>query len=134
MYSNRHSLVHYHSQSFIDGGTIKQKYDELGLRMLSTSSHMIGQDGKKTFAIMTVIEEVIDRMQQGGFKVFASCQELLMEKRRYKHDAGRVKAKQDDHLIDAMHKAVMMLREARTPGGSDSGVPWRLPDLDFFGM
>jgi hypothetical protein len=125
---------HDAGRGFIDGGTIKQKYDELGLRMFPTSSHMVGPDGKKTFAIMTVIEDVIDRMQSGSFKVFKSCQEFLMEKRRYRHDAGRVKTRQDDHLIDAMHKGVMMLREARPPGDSGHSVPLRLPDLDFFGM
>ena len=125
---------HDAGRGFINGGTIKQKYDELGLRMLSTSAHFIGPDGKRTFAIMTAIEDVIDRMQAGGFKIFSSCQEILMEKRRYRHDAGRVKTKQDDHLIDAMHKGIMMLREARTPGKTGSAIPYRLPDMDFFGM
>lgn len=123
---------HDAGRGFIDGGTIKQKYDEHGLKMLNTSSHMIGPDGKKTFAIMTVIEEVIDRMQMGSFRIFNSCQELLREKRTYRHDSGRVKAKQDDHLIDAMHKGVMMLREAKPPKSDGYRLPFKLPEFDFF--
>tara|TARA_R110000824_G_scaffold75309_2_gene191210 strand:- start:5228 stop:6679 length:1452 start_codon:yes stop_codon:yes gene_type:complete len=125
---------HDAGRGFIDGGTIKQKYHELGLNMLSTSSHLIGPDGKRTFAIMTVIEEVIDRMQMGSFKVFRSCQDFLREKRTYRHDSGKVKARQDDHLIDAMHKGMMMLREARPPGENRNVLPVRLPEPDFFGM
>ena len=108
-------------------------HDEFGLKMLNTSSHMIGHDGKKTFAIMTVIEAVIDRMQMGSFKIFRSCQELLKEKRTYRHDSGKVKTKQDDHLIDAMHKGVMMLREAEPPNSGGYRLPFKLPEFDFFG-
>ena len=88
-------------------------------------------EGKKTFAVMTIIEEVIDRMQSGRFRVFDSCLGWFKEKRRYKHDAGRIAKKQDDHLIDAMHKAVMMLRYADSEEGGYQ-LPARMPEFDFF--
>ena len=59
--------------------------------------------------------------------------ELLKEKRTYRHDSGKVKTKQDDHLIDAMHKGVMMLREAEPPNSGGYRLPFKLPEFDFFG-
>ena len=60
-----------------------------------------------------------------------TCQEFMKEKRRYKHDNGKVAKRQDDHIIDAVHKAVMMLRFAK-PDVDDKKLPKRLPILDFF--
>ena len=55
----------------------------------------------------------------------------MKEKRRYKHDHGKVAKRQDDHIIDAMHKGVMMLRFARAESAKTK-IPKKLPVLDFF--
>lgn len=125
---------HDAGRGFTDGSTVASRYRDLGLNMLRQFSHAINPEGKKTFAVMQVIEEVCDRMHSGRFRVFKTCSEFMKEKRRYKHDAGKVAKRQDDHIIDAMHKAVMMLREAKSSGEQRRLLPYRLPEFDFFGM
>ena len=70
-------------------------------------------------------------MAPDRFKVFVSCQKFMAEKRRYKHDHGKVAKRQDDHLIDAMHKGIMMLRYAEADN-KQSTAGFRLPEFDFF--
>ena len=125
------SWPHDGARTITDGSTIASKYRDYGINMLSSCAHLVTMEGKKTFAVMTIIEEVIDRMQSGRFRVFDSCLGWFKEKRRYKHDAGRIAKKQDDHLIDAMHKAVMMLRYADSEEGGYQ-LPARMPEFDFF--
>jgi len=122
---------HDAGRGFTDGSTVSSKYSDLGLNMLKEFSHFVNPEGKKTFAVMQIIEDVCDRMATGRFRVFMTCQAFLKEKRRYKHDNGKVAKKQDDHIIDAMHKAIMMLRFAKSDG-MDKSLPKRLPHLDFF--
>lgn len=122
---------HDAGRSFTDGSTVAQRYRGLGLNMLKEFSHNINPEGKKTFAVMQVIEEVCDRMATGRFKVFMTCQQFMKEKRRYKHDAGKVAKKQDDHIIDAMHKAIMMLRFSESEE-ANKALPQKLPEMDFF--
>ena len=122
---------HDAGRGFTDGSTVASKYKDMGLNMLKEFSHMVNPEGKKTFAVMQVIEDICDRMATGRFRVFLTCQEFLKEKRRYKHDNGKVAKRQDDHIIDAVHKAVMMLRFARSDG-MDKSLPKKLPNLDFF--
>ena len=66
------------------------------------------------------------------------CRELLEEMRIYRHEKGLVKPNQDDHLIDALHKAMMMLRYAKAPAhGAQKGfevytTPQARGDYEFF--
>ncbi len=122
---------HDAGRGFTDGSTVAERYKDLGLNMLKEFSHYVNPEGKKTFAVMQVIEEICDRMNSGRFRVFMTCQEFMKEKRRYKHDNGKVAKRQDDHIIDAMHKAVMMLRFAE-PDNVKRKMPIRLPSFDFF--
>lgn len=125
---------HDGARTFTDGSTIAKKYKGYGLAMLPGPAHFVTLEGKKTFAIMSAVEEMVDRMQTGRFRVFkSSCHKWFREKRRYKHDAGRIASKQDDHLIDAMHKAIMMLREARPSNETKEMIAPRMPEHDFFG-
>jgi len=122
-----------HSDSV--GGTISEKYRRMGMKMLHDSAHMLTNDGKKSHKTMPVIEEICDRMSDGRFKVFETNEEWFKEKRRYRHKDGKVELNQDDHLIDATHKAVMMLRFAAAPSrlGNGSLPRGRLPEYEFFG-
>jgi len=122
---------HDAGRGFTDGSTGAGRYKDLGLNMLREFSHLINPEGKKTFAIMQIIEEVCDRMMTGRFRVFMTCQEFMKEKRRYKHDHGKVAKRQDDHIIDAMHKGIMMLRFSASEE-SKTKIPKKLPILDFF--
>jgi len=122
---------HDAGRGFTDGSTVASRYKDLGLNMIREFSHLINPEGKKTFAVMQVIEEVCDRMMTGRFRVFMTCQEFMKEKRRYKHDHGKVAKRQDDHIIDAMHKGIMMLRFAMSEEAKTK-IPKKLPVLDFF--
>jgi len=122
---------HDAGRGFTDGSTVAERYRDLGINMLKEFSHFVNPEGKKTFAVMQVIEDICDRMFTGRFRVFMTCQGFLKEKRRYKHDNGKVAKRQDDHIIDAVHKAVMMLRFARAEG-AEKKLPKKLPILDFF--
>lgn len=94
-----------------DGSTVAGQYRDLGLNLLGEPASMIDIAGKKTRSVWGVIEEVYERMQDGRFKVFRSQHEFLREKSLYRHEDGKI-VKGEDHLIDAMHKAIMMLRFA----------------------
>lgn len=96
-----------------DGGTVAGNYRRAGINMLSSPAHQLRIDGTKSHATMPIIEEINERMLSGRFKVFTNCTEWLEEKRRYRHEDGKVLQGQDDHLLDATHKAMMMLRYAR---------------------
>lgn len=99
----------------IDGSTIALRYKREGCQLLPEPAHYVDGSGKKTFAVMSIIEDLSQRMAEGRFRVFQSCHEFLREKRLYQHKDGKVAPKQDDHLIDACHKAVMMIRHASPP-------------------
>lgn len=116
------------------GGTIAEKYRRMGMKMLHESAHMLTQEGKKSHKTMPVIEEICDRMSDGRFQVFEGLEEWFKEKRRYRHKDGRIESGQEDHLLDATHKAVMMLRYAQPPGRAGAGsFRGKLPEYDFFG-
>ena len=119
------------------GQSVADRYRSLGLNMTQKHAHILTRDGKTSHSVFEVIERLLDRMLSGGFYVFRSCPLFLDEKRRYRHDQGKILPKQEDHLIDAVHKAVLAERFARAPGdrrGSET-AQWRknLKEYDFFG-
>lgn len=118
------------------GGTIAEKYKSYGLWMLRDSAFMWDHNNKRVRSVMTVIEETQDRLVTGRLKIGNNCRELLDEMRSYRHDKGQVAANQDDHLIDALHKLMMMLREARIPGSRYEQTARKLDrpreDYDFY--
>ena len=94
------------------GKSLAEFYRDMGLSMLPEAAYMMTLDGKKSNEILGILDEVNTRMRTGRFKVCKSCEQFLKEKGRYGSEDGLPKRNQDDHLIDAMHKAVMMLRFA----------------------
>jgi phage terminase large subunit-like protein len=101
-----------------DGRTARERLEAANLNVLHDAAAFRTHDGKMTNKIWTAVEEILDRMQTGRLKLFKSCRELRDEIRTYRHEDGKIEPKQNDHLIDAMHKAVMMLRHAE-PGDAD---------------
>lgn len=98
------------------GGTIAKAYEELGVNMLNKSARYPrekGQDQDKggPQAVEPIVNEVLDRMVTGRFKVFANCGELLEEKRSYHRKDGLIVARRDD-ILKATFYAVMMKRYA----------------------
>jgi|DEB0MinimDraft_6_1074348.scaffolds.fasta_scaffold20217_2 phage terminase large subunit-like protein len=124
--------------STTSGGTIAEKYRSMGLRMLKDPAFVYDHENRKSRSIMTAIEMVQDRLATGRLKISQNCRELLEEMRIYRHEKGLVKPNQDDHLIDALHKAMMMLRYAKAPAhGAQKGfevytTPQARGDYEFF--
>jgi len=97
----------------MDHRPMYKAYSDLGVNMLRESAHFVVDGAKKSVSTWAAIEDIIDRCATGRFKIFRSCQQYLEERRRYRQDKGHVKKNQDDHIIDASHKAIMMLRHAK---------------------
>ena len=97
------------------GGTIAEKYRGLGLKMMKSSAFIYDHENRQSRAILSAVEMVQDRFATGRLKINQNCRELLEEIRLYRHEKGQIKGKQNDHLIDALHKAMMMLRYAKPP-------------------
>lgn len=97
------------------GGTIAAMYEDLGLWMLHESSRMEGIDHGLSHAIIPAIQEISGRMIHDRFKVLLPQGQLFLdEKRDYRLKDGKVKRNQDDHAIDAVIKACMMVRYAES--------------------
>ena len=95
-----------------DGSTVAGQYRDLGLNLLPEPASMIDIAGKKTRSTWGIIEDLYERMHDGRFKVFSSQREWFLEKSLYRHEDGKIVKNLEDHLIDATHKAMMMLRYA----------------------
>jgi len=103
------------------GGTIAQKYRSMGIRMMKSSAFMYDDENRKTKAILAAVELVQDRFATGRLKINQNCRELVDELRLYRHKKGKIIENQNDHLIDALHKMVMMLRYAKAPAETAYG-------------
>ena len=109
------------------GGTIAEKYKKMGLRMMKSSAFVYDHENRQSRAIMAAIELVQDRFATGRLKISHNCRELQEEIRLYRHKKGIIVPGQNDHLIDALHKMIMMLRYAKPPA-----EPMMTPRFDQF--
>jgi len=93
-----------------DGSTTAEVYRGLGLNMLPMPAHMIGADGKKHNSVVAIIEKVCLMLANGTLKVTSDCPALLSEMARYRFKKGTMtkRKRADDHLTDALFKAMMM--------------------------
>ena len=116
-------------------GTVVSQLRALGVNVLPEASHMIDpMTGTKTRAIMNIIEKALDLMNQGQFLFMGmGMASTLKEMRRYRHKEGKIVPRQDDHCIDAMHKALMMAHLAKPSGGGRYRKRLRVKEEDFFG-
>lgn len=120
-------------------GTIARAYQNLGLAMLKKPARPLGIDGKpiRSGIRRVAIEEIQERMATGRLKLFRSCHEWREEKEKYRHEDGVPIPKQEDHLMHATDKAIMMLRYARPLAAAGrmavrSGTSSGSLDYDFF--
>jgi len=117
-------------------GTVVSQLRDLGINVLSESAHQVDRmSGKKTRAVMTIIETALDMMAQGLLLFMArGTTQLLTEMRRYRHKGGKIAPRQEDHCIDAMHKALMMLQYSRPfSSPTERRRKMRIREEDFFG-
>lgn len=93
------------------GKAVKYQYTEHGLKLMG--EHATFPDG--SMSTETAIMEMQQRMGSGRFKVSNGCYEWWKEYRAYHRDTDGKIVKEDDDLMSATMKAVMMKRNAR-PG------------------
>ena len=105
------------------GEALAKQYRRAGLRMLG--EHATNPDG--TNSVEAAVLDMLDRMNDGRWKVFdGPCPLWMEEKRLYHREDGKI-IKDFDDLISASRYAMMMLRHARVPRqatnrfGFDSG-------------
>ena len=98
------------------GKQVAEVYRRNGLNMHFEHAHyaetMAGQ-GPNRHKVSTErgIDEILERLKTGRFKVFKTCESWLHERRNYHRKEGLI-VKIDDHLLDATRTAVMGLRYA----------------------
>lgn len=106
------------------GLQLAAQYRDAGINMMEEhATHIEGGFGTEA-GVMAIL----DRMQTGQFKVFATCSDWFDEFRLYHRKEGKIVKERDD-LMSATRMAVMMLREAEVPPTEyddyryDSGAP-----------
>lgn len=100
------------------GRTLAQSYREHGANMLAKSARYPKTPGDKEKAgpqpVEPIVDEMLERMMTGRFKVFAHLHEWFEEKRSYHRKDGRIVARRDD-ILKASMSALMMKRYAIAP-------------------
>jgi phage terminase large subunit-like protein len=114
------------------GVSLADSYRQHGVQMLPecfTNPPTPGQRGKGNNAVEPGINAILERMEQGRFKVFKTCREWGEEYNLYHRDDGVI-VKTNDDLMDATRYACQSLRFAERPNDSSNGyfVP---QDLDY---
>lgn len=89
------------------GPPIKAQYVDAGLKMLDVHAQFEGGG----VSVEAGILDILTRMQEGRFKIFAHLEDILDERRMYHRKGGKI-VKEYDDLMDAVRYGVMMLRFA----------------------
>lgn len=98
-----------HSRDKGSGEALAGQYRSHGVNMLHTHA----QHPEGGSSVEAGIQEMIERMQSGRFKVFRHCYRWFEEFRMYHRKDGII-VKEKDDLLDATRYAIMMKRFART--------------------
>lgn len=102
------------------GEQIAELYRLEGLNMLpERATHDDGTNSVEAGLMM-----MLQRMEQGKFKVFKTCTEWLAERRMYHRKKGKI-VKQHDDIIDASRYALMMIRHAMSEPSKTKRSPVR---------
>lgn len=102
------------------GKTLAQRYRELGANMLPKSARYPKAPGEEKDKagpqpVEPIVDEVLERMSTGRFKVFSSVPDWFEEKRSYHRKDGKIVDRRDD-MLKATFYAMMMKRYAVAPG------------------
>lgn len=100
------------------GNTLADSYRSHGANMMAKSArypHSPGQPEKAgPQPVEPIVDEVLERMATGRFKIFTNLGEWFEEKRSYHRKDGKIVARRDD-MLKATFYAVMMKRYAVAP-------------------
>lgn len=89
------------------GETVRHFYEKAGIR---NALDFRNPDGSRS--VEAGILELQERMSQGRFKAFRTCQNFQKERRLYHRDERGKLVKKNDDLLDAVRYGVQMLRYA----------------------
>jgi phage terminase large subunit-like protein len=98
------------------GVPLKEQYAAEGLNMLW--EHAQFED--KTTSVEAGLNNWLDRMKTGRFKVFDDLEDFWQEFHLYHRDEKGKVVKDHDHILDACRYGLMMLRHAQTKVGYSS--------------
>jgi len=117
------------------GVAISELYRSNGVMMLPThftNPMAVGEKGVGNFKVEPGISAMLERMEQGRFKVFSTCFEWFEEFEAYHREKGIIYALKED-IMSATRYAHQMLRFAEPPesGSFSSGYnrPLKRPEL-----
>lgn len=101
------------------GKTLAQHYRDHGVNMLSKSARYPrapGEEGERggSQPVEPIVDEVLEMMANGRFKVFSTLSDFFEEKRSYHRKDGKIVANRDD-IMKAVFYALMMRRYAVAP-------------------
>ncbi len=100
------------------GEALITQYRDLGLNALrekATNPPDVGQpEGSGGNSVEAGVMDILERMMEGRFKVFSTCNNFLREKAMYHRKNGKI-VKLNDDFMDAVRYACIMVRHARTP-------------------
>ncbi len=100
------------------GGTVlHESYRQNGAENLLGMSARYDKDRGGGQPVEPIINDMLERMQTGRFKVFKTCEPWLQEFRNYYRKDGKLKQKGDDALKASFY-ALMMLRYAASDAES----------------
>ena len=103
------------------GNKLADTYRSHGANMMSKSARYAKSPGEPekggSQPVEPIVDEVLERMHTGRFKVFAHLNEWFEEKRSYHRKDGRIVDRRDD-ILKATFYAVMMKRYASTGAAS----------------
>lgn len=103
-----------------DGEKLLEMYGRAGLNVVKSSANK-GVDAG--------LQEMLDAMLEGGFKVYSTCQKWIREFRIYRRNDKGVIVKKLDHLLDASRyfwtdgRALMRIRPRVGNAGQQSHMP-----------
>lgn len=99
------------------GEALADQYRKMGLKMLANQATNPPAKGEKEGSggngVEAPVQEMLERMLTGRWKVFRTCTAWLEERRLYHREDGKI-VKLNDDAISASRYAYMMLRHART--------------------
>lgn len=99
------------------------------IEMLHEHSSWVDDDGNESMATMGAVNILVDLISSGRFKVMGGMgtELFIRELKRWRLKDGKIKRKQEDHVIDAVLKAIMMTRYAEpAPDPGEGGWdPWQ---------
>jgi phage terminase large subunit-like protein len=100
------------------GKTLAQHYRDHGVNMLSKSARYSKRYGEHEAGgsqpVEPIVDEILELMNTGRFKVFSNLPLWFEEKRSYHRKEGRIVAQRDD-ILKATFYAVMMKRYGVAP-------------------